>query len=699
MNRVTDISEALLISFHISDLKPNLQRELLVAKPTALGEVFEFEHVTEARLVDQQSGTVLTTIATSNMGQPRQATPCFSGLKPDVDGDDTGQDMEADAMDVVESGSGDVHVLIDNRSTHNFVQPDIVERMCLPVQMTKAFKVYIGSEEFLLCENVCSQTTLSMQGLTMEVDIYVLPMKGPALVLGIQWMQKLGKVTHDYAQQTMKFTLVNTKYSLQRDELLQMKKISLHRMQSLRETEDVYGVYEFHSLPMEAEGVAIAPKVAKPVHPKLEQLLTRFDSLFQEHQFYVKRSKCVFGVATLEYLGHIILRHGVEMDPKKVSAVHEWPDGFKWEDRESEAFEALKQRLSTAPEENKTLEELLDLDQQLDWGDVAAGFRREGGMVIFQDCYFIGAKSKLKSLLSQGRGASRSFCQPTKYSTQESGGYLQPFPAPTAVWEDVSMDFLTGMPLSMGFPVVLVVVDRFTKYAHFDTLPTSFNAHKVAKVFVETVVKHHGIPKTIVSDRDPIFLASFGHNFLNLAVIFLPWAEYCYNTSYHNSIKMTPYQALYGTYPPGSSKVAVVEDMLVERDELLRLLRENLLAAKNRMEKKANLKRRKVEFNVGDKVLIKLQPYRQLTLAKRLSHKLAKRSPEEATWEFVSKFQAAYPAYDLEDKVIYEEEGNDTPGSLEAGREKRVSVTPKWHKDFVIRYDNYHHTLSLSLCY
>ncbi|GJW42571.1 ty3-gypsy retrotransposon protein [Tanacetum coccineum] len=79
----------------------------------------------------------------------------------------------------------------------------------------------------------------------------------------------------------------------------------------------------------------------------------------------------------------------------------------------------------------------------------------------------------------------------------------------TAVWEDVSMDFITGMPLSKGFSVVLVVVDRFSKYAHFATLPTSFNAPKVAEVFVEAVVKHHGIPKTIVSDRDPIFVSKF----------------------------------------------------------------------------------------------------------------------------------------------------------------------------------------------
>ncbi|GJZ58205.1 hypothetical protein Tco_0613699 [Tanacetum coccineum] len=75
----------------------------------------------------------------------------------------------------------------------------------------------------------------------------------------------------------------------------------------------------------------------------------------------------------------------------------------------------------------------------------------------------------------------------------------------------------------------------------------------------------------------------------------------------------------------GSSKVAVVDALLVERDALLRKLKENLLAAKNRMREQANRKRHNIEFSVGDKVLIKLQPYRQITLAKCLSNKLAKR--------------------------------------------------------------------------
>jgi len=71
------------------------------------------------------------------------------------------------------------------------------------------------------------------------------------------------------------------------------------------------------------------------------------------------------------------------------------------------------------------------------------------------------------------------------------------------------MDFVEGLPKSDDYSVIVVVVDRLTKYAHF--LPTKhpYTASMIAKLFLDTIVKLHGLPKTIVSDRDPIFLSNF----------------------------------------------------------------------------------------------------------------------------------------------------------------------------------------------
>lgn len=115
-------------------------------------------------------------------------------------------------------------------------------------------------------------------------------------------------------------------------------------------------------------------------------------------------------------------------------------------------------------------------------------------------------------------------------------------------------------------------------------------------------------------------------------VQFLPWAEFHYNTAWHSSIRMTPFEAIFGRPPPllldytvGSSPVASVEDTLIDRTTVLRRLKTNIARAQNRMRQKANANRTDVSFNVGDWVFLKLQPYRQVSLLHKQTHKLSKR--------------------------------------------------------------------------
>ncbi|XP_062112214.1 transposon Ty3-I Gag-Pol polyprotein isoform X1 [Humulus lupulus] len=100
-------------------------------------------------------------------------------------------------------------------------------------------------------------------------------------------------------------------------------------------------------------------------------------------------------------------------------------------------------------------------------------------------------------------------CQTVKYSPAAPYELLQPLELPERVWEDLAMDFIVGLPNSCGVTNILVVVDRFTKYAHFGALPNHYSATKVAELFSHMVIRLHGMPRSIVSDRDPIFTSAF----------------------------------------------------------------------------------------------------------------------------------------------------------------------------------------------
>jgi hypothetical protein len=107
-------------------------------------------------------------------------------------------------------------------------------------------------------------------------------------------------------------------------------------------------------------------------------------------------------------------------------------------------------------------------------------------------------------------------CQCNKGETIKSLGTLQPLPIPPAIWKDISMDFITGLPISGNKSVIMVVVDCLSKYAHFCALQHPFTASTVAQPFMEQVFKLHGMPHSIVYDRDPTFTSNFWQELFKL---------------------------------------------------------------------------------------------------------------------------------------------------------------------------------------
>lgn len=119
-------------------------------------------------------------------------------------------------------------------------------------------------------------------------------------------------------------------------------------------------------------------------------------------------------------------------------------------------------------------------------------------------------------------------CQQMKYKSKKPIDLLQPIPTPSGLWEDLSLDFITGLPPSHGFTTILIVVDRYSKGTHLGVLPPKYSAHKVVSLFLDIVCKLHGFPHNLVSDRDPIFLSSFWRELFCLSDTKLR-----YSTTYH----------------------------------------------------------------------------------------------------------------------------------------------------------------------
>ena len=99
-------------------------------------------------------------------------------------------------------------------------------------------------------------------------------------------------------------------------------------------------------------------------------------------------------------------------------------------------------------------------------------------------------------------------CQRNKSDHLQPGGLLQSLEVPSQIWADISMDFIEALPRVNGKTVILTVVDRFSKFAHFIPLAHPYTVQSVAHAFFTDIVHLHGIPQSIVSDRDAVFTST-----------------------------------------------------------------------------------------------------------------------------------------------------------------------------------------------
>jgi hypothetical protein len=347
--------------------------------------------------------------------------------------------------------------------------------------------------------------------------------------------------------------------------------------------------------------------------------------------------------------------------------------------------EPIKEEISC----EKELQELVARIQQ---GEAVGPWSLKSGLIFFKDRIYLRAQSpltkaiiqeihsgshegfhkmwnRLKSIFYWQRAQIKEYlresdiCQRNKAELTLPNGLLQPLPIPTIIWSDISMDFVDGLPNSQGKSVIFVVVDRSSKYAHFVALHP-YSAIIVAQEFFGNIFKLHGMPTSIVCDRDPTFTSNFWKELFCLQgtkfnfssayhpqtddqieivnrtlemylrcftgykpkdwVKWLPWVEFTYNTSWHSSTGRTPFEIVYGRPSPtllSYIPVESVEQELLEQDTLLRQVQLRLGEAQNRMKQIYDKGHKDRVFQPGDMVYVHLHPYRQHSVARRINMK------------------------------------------------------------------------------
>jgi hypothetical protein len=252
-------------------------------------------------------------------------------------------------------------------------------------------------------------------------------------------------------------------------------------------------------------------------------------------------------------------------------------------------------------------------------------------------------------------------CRCVKAIHMKTASPLQSLPIPTWKWEDISMDFIVGLPrTAKGYDSIWVIIDRLTKIAHFLPVKTYYPVITYAHMYIACILSLHGVPKILVSDRGPQFVSKFWEelhkslgtkllhssayhpqtsgqtervnqileNMLRACVLefpqkwddCLPLEEFSYNNSYQESIKMAPFEALYGrrcrtqlNWSEPGERWFFRPDMVKETEEKVQRIIHNLKEAQACQKSYADKRRKPLYFQVEGYVYLKVSPMKSVS--------------------------------------------------------------------------------------
>ncbi|GJW08538.1 putative reverse transcriptase domain-containing protein [Tanacetum coccineum] len=402
----------------------------------------------------------------------------------------------------------------------------------------------------------------------------------------------------------------------------------------------------------------------------------------------------------VQFLGHVVNRDGIHVDPSKVESVKNWkiPESsteirsflglagyyrrfienfskiakpltlltqknktYVWGNEQDEAFRILKEKLCNAPvlalpDGPDDFVAYCDASKnvfgvRLDCSEakvIAYAFKQLKESMRLIDH----GEAHYKSIYSVHPGEIRCI-----YDLRDLYWWLQP-EIPEWKWEKITMDLVTKFPRSSGgYDAIWVIVDRLTKSAHFLPIREDYKTEKLARMYINEIVARHGVPVLIISDRDGRFASHLWQALqealgtrLDMSTTYhpetdgqsertiqtledmlracvmdfggswdthLPLVEFSYNNSYHTSIKCAPFEALYGRKCRSPVIWTEVGESQLIGPEIVQETTEKIVQNRGRLkmarshQKSYNDKRRKpLEFQVGDRVLLKVSPWK-----------------------------------------------------------------------------------------
>ncbi|GKA19348.1 putative reverse transcriptase domain-containing protein, partial [Tanacetum coccineum] len=424
--------------------------------------------------------------------------------------------------------------------------------------------------------------------------------------------------------------------------------------------------------------------------------------LLKKERLYAKFSKCDFWLDSLQFLGYVIDRNGVHVDPGKIEAIKNWtapttptevrqflglagyyrsapilalPEGIEdfvvYCDASLKGYGAVlmqREKKELNMRQRHWIELLSDYDCEIRYHPRKANVvadalsRKERIKPLRVRAFMMTIHNDLpKQILKAQKGSnkeeefdkSKYYIHPRLDKMYQDLKLLYWWPnmkADIATYERITMDFVSGLPRTpSGYDSIWVIVDRLTKSAHFLPTKKTDTMEKLTQLYLKEIVCRHGVPISIISDRDSHFTSRFWRSLqkplginLDMSTAYhpqtdgqsertiqmledmlhayvmdfgsswdhhLPLVEFLYNNSYHVSIKAVPYEALYGRKCRSPICWSKVGDSQLTGPELIRemtkkivQIKNRLLTARSRQKSYADRRTKPLEFEVGDMV-------------------------------------------------------------------------------------------------